>query len=84
MGTTDKCYSVGIELPDDPNIAKLTGKEVRFLLVHLAKLMMVNDQPKEFDELLEAKYHGQAFDDLFGKLCGQLDFLEERIKHERR
>lgn len=84
MGTTDKCYNVGIELSDDPALPKLTGKEVRFLLVNLAKLMMVNDQPKEFDELLEIKYRGQAFDDLFEKLCGQLDFLEERMKHERR
>jgi hypothetical protein len=83
MATTDKCYSVGIELSDDPKLTKLTGKEVRFLLCYLAKLMMINDQPEEFNNLLEIKYHGQTFDELFEKLCGQLDFLEDRIKKER-
>lgn len=83
MPTADKVYTLGIELSNDPDLPKLTGKEIRFLLVNLTKLIMINDQPEEFNKLLEIKYKRQSFDDLFDKICAQLPFLEERIKNER-
>lgn len=83
MPTANKVYTLGIELNNDPDMPKLTGKEIRFLLVQLTNLMLVNDQPEEFNKLLDAKYKDQAFDALFEKFCYQLPFLEKRIKMER-